>query len=209
MSWLTGVFTRTNGTYSGATVWNQDRLAGTKVTSANHDTHDQDIATGINACLNKNGENSPTANVDWGGFKITNLAVATALGQAVAYDQLLIPLVLAVGDETTAITAGTSKYTIVAPHNMTLTSFTPFISLSTAQTSGSLLTVDINVNGVSFLSTKITIENTERSSMFAPVTPVKTTSTINQNQIITIDVDVVGDGTAKGLKVYLRGRYTP
>ena len=89
MSWLSGIFTRTNGTYSGATVWNQDRLAGTKVTSANHDTHDQDIATGINACLNKNGENSPTANVDWGGFKITNLGAGAVSGDATNYTQLL------------------------------------------------------------------------------------------------------------------------
>ena len=89
MSWLSGIFTRTNGTYTGATVWNQDRLAGTKVTSANHDTHDQDIATGINACLNKNGENSPTANVDWGGFKVTNLGAGTASSDATNYTQLL------------------------------------------------------------------------------------------------------------------------
>lgn len=89
MAWSGGTFTRTNGTYSGASVWASDLAALVKIVASRHDTHDQDLATGINACINKNGQNSPTANMSWGGFKLTNLAAATAAGDALRYDQLV------------------------------------------------------------------------------------------------------------------------
>lgn len=78
MPWSAGTFTRTNGTYSGATVWNQDELNGFDILSTRHDGHDQDIATGINACLTKDGQNTPTANLSMGGFLHTNVASGTA-----------------------------------------------------------------------------------------------------------------------------------
>lgn len=58
MPWSGGVFTRTNGTYTGTTVWQQDAAAGVKVTSARHDTHDQDLSDGISACLRKDLTNA-------------------------------------------------------------------------------------------------------------------------------------------------------
>ena len=88
MAWSGGTFTRTDGTYSGASVWASNLGAAIKIVAARHDIHDQDLATGINACLNKNGQNSPTANINWGNFKITNLGTANANGQAVEYSQL-------------------------------------------------------------------------------------------------------------------------
>lgn len=81
MSWSgTGAFTRSNGTHTGSSVWTDDKNAGTKITSSNHDTHDQDLADGINACLAKNGENAMTGNLDLGGNDLTNggAAVFTA-----------------------------------------------------------------------------------------------------------------------------------
>ena len=65
MGWSGGTFTRSNGTFSGATVWAQDRDAGTLITASNHDTHDEDLADGINACLTKDGTNSPSAHLQW------------------------------------------------------------------------------------------------------------------------------------------------
>lgn len=55
-----GVFTQTNGVYTGATIWNSDKNAGTLITSAHHDTHDYDMAQGINNCLAKDGQNTLT-----------------------------------------------------------------------------------------------------------------------------------------------------
>jgi hypothetical protein len=91
MSWNgSGVFSRTDGTRTGATVWAQAKAALVKIIAADHDTHDQDLATGINACLTKNGENSPSANINWGGFKITNLAAGTSSTDAARFGQIKI-----------------------------------------------------------------------------------------------------------------------
>lgn len=57
MAWSGGTFTRTNGVNSGATTWATDAAAGVKIVDTRHDTHDQDLATGINQCLNKDGSN--------------------------------------------------------------------------------------------------------------------------------------------------------
>lgn len=55
MAWTSGVFTRTNGVYSGGSVWSNDLAASIKIVAARHDTHDKDLADGINACLHKGG----------------------------------------------------------------------------------------------------------------------------------------------------------
>lgn len=88
MPWSGGVFTRTNGVYSGATVWASDKAASVNIVATRQDTHDQDLAQGINTALCKDGGNSPTADINWGGFKLTGLAVATNPSDAVRYDQL-------------------------------------------------------------------------------------------------------------------------
>ena len=89
MAWSGGTFTRTNGVYTGAAIWASDKAASVKIVSDRHDTHDQDIATGINACLNKNGANSPTADINWGSFKITSLAAGVATTDAANYSQTI------------------------------------------------------------------------------------------------------------------------
>lgn len=116
-----------------------------------------------------------------------------------------IPLVIAVAcsDETTALTAGTAKITFRMPHAMTVTAVRA--SLSTAQASGSIFTVDINDGGTTIISTKITIDNTEKTSTTAAAAPVISDSALADDAEITVDIDQIGDGTAKGLKVYLIG----
>lgn len=115
-------------------------------------------------------------------------------------------LVLAASDETTALTTGTSKVTFRMPYAMTLTGVR--CSLATAQTSGSILTVDVNESGTTILSTKLTIDNTEKTSTTAVTAPVISDSALADDAEITIDIDQVGDGTAKGLKVVLIGTRT-
>lgn len=110
---------------------------------------------------------------------------------------------VACSDETTAITAGANKVTFRMPHAMTVTSVRA--SLTTAQTSGSIFTVDINEGGTSILSTKLTIDNTEKTSTTAATAPVISDTALDNDAEITIDVDQIGDGTAKGLKVTIIG----
>lgn len=112
-------------------------------------------------------------------------------------------LIIAIGDEVTSLTAGTSKVTFRMPYAFVITEVRA--SLTTAQSSGSIFTVDINENGTSILSTKLTIDNTEKTSKTAATLPVISDSSIADDSEITIDIDQIGDGTAKGLKVYLIG----
>lgn len=83
-----GTFTRTNGTYTGSSVWANDRDASTKITAANHDTHDQDLADGLTACITKSGVSTPTANIPFGGFRVTNLGNATARTDGIVAGQV-------------------------------------------------------------------------------------------------------------------------
>lgn len=72
-------FGRTDGTRSGATTWQEADGAGVDIIATDHDTHDQDLAAGINAALKKDGGNSPSANLPMAGFVHTNVGLATAL----------------------------------------------------------------------------------------------------------------------------------
>jgi len=106
---------------------------------------------------------------------------------------------LACSDEITALTTGAAKVTFRMPRAATITGVRA--SLTTAQSTGSILTVDINDSGTSILSTKLTIDNTEKTSVTAATAPVISDSAIADDAEITIDIDQVGDGTAKGLKI--------
>jgi hypothetical protein len=109
----------------------------------------------------------------------------------------------AFSDVTTAITAGTNKVTFRMPYAMTLTAVRA--SLSTAQTSGNIFTVDIHESGTTILSTKITIDNGEKTSTTAVTPPVISDASLADDAEITIDVDQIGDGTAKGGVITLIG----
>lgn len=78
MPWAGGTFTRTDGTRTGATVWQQARDAAVKIVALGHDTHDEDMATGVNSCINKDGSNAMTGNFNGGSKKLTLIANATS-----------------------------------------------------------------------------------------------------------------------------------
>ena len=115
-------------------------------------------------------------------------------------------LIICASDETTALTAGTAKVTFRMPYAFTLSAVRA--SLSTAQTSGNIFTVDINDSGTTILSTKLTIDNGESTSTTAATAAVISDSALADDAAITIDIDQIGDSTAKGLKVVLIGKKT-
>lgn len=116
-------------------------------------------------------------------------------------------IIIAIGDETNPISAGAGKVTFRMPYALTLTAVRA--SLKTAQATngaGGIFTVDINEGGASILSTKITIDNTEKTSVTAAAAPVISDAALADDAEITIDVDQIGDGTAVGLKIVLIGK---
>ena len=119
--------------------------------------------------------------------------------------QVTESIIVAASDETTALTTGSAKTTFRMPYAFTLTAVRA--SLTTAQASGSIFTVDIMRQSVSILSTKLTIDNTEKTSTTAATPPVISDATLADDAEITIDIDQVGLGGA-GLKVVLIGHRT-
>lgn len=111
---------------------------------------------------------------------------------------------IALSDETTAITTGTNKATFSLPYAFTVTGV--YATLNTVSSSG-IPTVDINEGGTTILSTKLTIDASEKTSATAATAAVISDSTIAANAEIGFDIDVAGTG-AKGLKVFLQGYRT-
>lgn len=92
MPWTGPNFIRNNGPspiFTGANCWDDDAAASILIESARHDYHDQDLAQGINACLNKNGANSPIADINWGGFKITNQGAGVSTTDGATFGQTI------------------------------------------------------------------------------------------------------------------------
>lgn len=116
-----------------------------------------------------------------------------------------VTLAIACSDETTPVTTGTNKVRFINPYSTAFIVEAVVASLNIAQASGSIFTVDINEEGTSILSTKLTIDNGEKTSGTAAAPPVISDNSIAPYAEIEVDVDQVGDGTAAGLKVYLIG----
>jgi hypothetical protein len=115
-------------------------------------------------------------------------------------------LVIAASDENNNLIAGTNKVYFRMPYAGTLLAVRA--SVNTAST-GSTIIVDINENGTSILSTKLSIDATEKSSTTAAVPAVISDSALADDSEISIDIDQIGSTIpGKGLKVYLKVRRT-
>ncbi len=104
------------------------------------------------------------------------------------------------------LSAGTGKITFRLPYAFTVTDVRA--SLNTAQTSGSIFTVDINETGTTILSTKLTIDNNEKTSTTAATPAVISDTSLASDAEISVDVDQIGNGTAAGLKISIIGHQT-
>jgi len=78
MPWSGGSYTRPGG----STAWGDDRDGAVELEAGLHDTHDQDLAEGVNACLAKDGSNAATSNIDLGTNKLVNVTDPTAAQDA-------------------------------------------------------------------------------------------------------------------------------
>jgi len=140
--------------------------------------------------------------------EVTWLTPSTGLtisGTSMTVDNPTESMIIACSDESTALTTGTAKVTFRMPYAFTLSAVRA--SVKTAPTGGSLLTVDINESGTSILSTKITIDASEKTSTTAATPPVISDTALADDAEITVDIDQVGSTIAgAGLKVYLIGK---
>ena len=85
MAWSGGTYTKGNNSTGG---WTGDAAAGIGIEAGRHDTQDNDFATGIIQCLNKDGSNAATGKLNIGSFKLTAVANGTASTDATNYGQV-------------------------------------------------------------------------------------------------------------------------
>jgi hypothetical protein len=78
--------------------------------------------------------------------------------------------------------------------------------LSVAGSGGGVTEVDINSNGSSIFSTRLTIDSGEKTSKTAATSVVISTSILSDDSEITVDIDQIStSGGEKGLKIALIG----
>jgi hypothetical protein len=117
--------------------------------------------------------------------------------------ELILPVYIpiALSNESSAISTGTSVVTFRAPFDFTLTEVR--LSLKTASSSG-VVTVDMNLNGTSVFSTTPSIDEGEVTSTTAATNAVISTSSVTDDSQITLDIDTAGTN-AVGLKIWIIG----
>ena len=80
MAWAAGTYTKANNATGG---WAGDAALSIGIEAGRHDTQDNDFAAGINQCLNKDGSNSCTGNLNLGGNLPVNIGAGTAAAPAI------------------------------------------------------------------------------------------------------------------------------
>ncbi len=170
------------------------------------------VATNLTGTASNLTAGSVTTNADLTG-DITSSGNATSIASGVivlgdiATAAKTEAIIIAAGDETTAITVADGKTEFQMPYAFTLTEVRA--TLTTAGTTSGVTTIDIEDDGSTIFSTLLTIDSTEKTSTTAATAAVISGATLADSSIIKVNVDVLSGGaTEAGLKIYLIGYQT-
>ncbi len=152
-------------------------------------TDDIDLTVVVDTVITDSSQNPITSNAVFDA-----LAAGTVETKK---EYIVIPL----SDLTTNLTTGNTKAYFRMPFAATINSVRA--SVLVAQTAGSILTFDINEGGTSILSTKLTIDNNEKTSLTATTPVVISDTSLADDAEITFDIDQVGTVGAKGAVITL------
>lgn len=153
------VFTRDNSAFTGTVVWADDRDAGTKITAAHHDFHDQDIADGFALVLRNDGVNSPVASISWNNQGITHLAAGVASTDAANFGQTITAASLDAGTNVLTLTRSAGNVTVDLSALAVGGSTTDFARLSMDQTFAGINTFSQAPQSAAGLSIPRTVGN--------------------------------------------------
>lgn len=141
------------------------------------------------------------------GYLVKSLG--NLLGEYFAGDLLAavdeVTLILAASDETADLTVADGKVIFRAPFAFTISSVSASVSAAPV---GSAIVVDLAKNGTSVLSTLLTIDANEKTSLSAssPAVLSSAQASVAADDELSINVDQVGSSTAgSGLKITIRG----
>lgn len=143
MGWSGGNYTKGNAATGG---WVGDASLGIGIEAGRHDTQDNDFATGINQCLNKDGSNAATGNLNLGGFLPTNLGAGTAAAPALCMNNdTNTGFFSAAADQIGIATNGVERIRINATGRLGLGTTSPTNTLDIATTSTTASEVGANI----------------------------------------------------------------
>lgn len=126
--------------------------------------------------------------------EITVEDFATSLGFADDLARQAEFMIVAIGDNTTAITTGDGKMEFYWPFDSTMVAYRA--TEITAGTGTSTI-IDVNKNGTTTMTTnKLSIDATEKTSDTAATAHALTTTDWSSGDICTVDFDQVGTGAA-------------
>jgi hypothetical protein len=182
----------------------EDGISGTGVV--------QTVVGGTDITVNSTDPANPI--VSYSGTGGTGVVETIAEGTRISVDSTdpANPIVSVVGlpyefgfaasDETTALVVGDGKVTTHIQVAFTLV--TIWAGLTSVSSSGAV-TIDIEKNGSTIFSTKITIDASEETSLTAATAAALTgTITFAKGDRVVVNVDGAGTGAA-GLKIYMEG----
>jgi len=137
MAWSGGTYRKGNYSTNG---WTGDASLGIGIEAGRHDTQDDDFANGINQCLNKDGSNTVTGNLNFGGYIPTNLGAGTAAAPAICAGNDINTGIFSPGaDEIGIATNGTEKIRIKSDGKVGIGTTTPSAPLTVVGSSNPLL----------------------------------------------------------------------
>ena len=136
MSWSGGNYTKGNVATGG---WVGDASLGIGIEAGRHDTQDNDFATGINQCLNKDGSNAATGNLNLGGFIPTNLGSGTAAAVAIAAgNDVNTGIFSPAADNWAVATNGSERIRVDSSGNIGVGTTTPAANLDVQSATGAV-----------------------------------------------------------------------
>lgn len=133
------------GTYSLPPAYSPE-VNGDVIDAVRYNGLTTDIATGVTNALAKDGQNTPTANLPMGGFKLTGLAAGTLAGESLRFEQVS----LRVAETSLALSATTSDIGAQAAGEILLTGAAVTVTAFPAATVGTMKI--LRFNGVNTLT---------------------------------------------------------
>ena len=144
------------------------------------------------------------ANIGSGTLPLARLSSITKA--QITNTERLENLIIAMSDEETDLEVGTNKAVFRVPYNFTITAIRA--SVTTAPV-GSTIIVDVNESGTTILSTKLSIDASEKTSTTAATAAVISDTALASDAEISLDIDQIGSSTAgTGLKLTFIGYQT-
>jgi hypothetical protein len=157
--------------------------------------YDDQTSTLTNKTFDANGTGNSISNIE-----LADIAT-TAKTEVIS---------VALGDESTVLAAASTSVPVTTfhmPYGFTLTGVKAGVTV--VGTGAALVTVDIHEAGTTVLSTKLTIDASEKTSATAATAAVISDSALAVDSLIEVFVDLVDtNNLAAGLKVYLIGYQT-